>query len=345
MSSAKFQCGAMRLRGRWQTVLTSPRHAKSACLEDRSCATSEKASGLPPKKTMSYKYPLLAQFARGYGWRDKAAELRRESLLGERAIEEVAAHVEDAVPARAEVLLSRVGGQLDQLFFGEMLAELGVEFVADVDGRTGKHIGQTQERLLRWGELLDFAVQKRGDFVVREAVHSAAGRIDVDSKRASDARRGAQLHDGALPRRNLGFHAEQELGDRIHPEDSRHTRADFLGRQVLAKNLTDPGEHLTHQERSFVWIDTVKAGHVFLQFWCRPRPGLVVSMDLVFHPKHAQNPRVVEGPRFRRGLRYAAPYRHASMHIGGSRGPADGFCGHLHRAACARDRLTREMTA
>jgi hypothetical protein len=104
------------------------------------------------------------------------------------AIKGVAANVEEPVRTRPEVLLSRVRRELNELFLGEMAAKLGIQFIANVGGRVGQRIRHAEQRLLRRGELIEVAGQQSADFIVTESEHSAAGRIDVNSKWAPDTR-------------------------------------------------------------------------------------------------------------------------------------------------------------
>ena len=67
-------------------------------------------------------------------------------------IEVVAADVEDAVETGAVVFESELGAQLEELFFGEFVAQTGVEFVGDVGRRVSHRVGEFDHQALDFGE-------------------------------------------------------------------------------------------------------------------------------------------------------------------------------------------------
>jgi len=68
-----------------------------------------------------------------------------------------------------------------------MRAEFAVQIVADIHGRSCERIGEPEQRPFGRGELIETVAQQVRDFFLAQTVDSAAGRIDVDSKRAADA--------------------------------------------------------------------------------------------------------------------------------------------------------------
>jgi len=92
------------------------------------------------------------------------------------------------------MLLRRACSELDQLFFGKMLTQLGIELIGHIRRRIGHRVRHAEQSGLRWREAFKAPAVDGGDLVVGTPVHSAAGRIGVDSERASDAHRRPQYH-------------------------------------------------------------------------------------------------------------------------------------------------------
>ena len=102
-----------------------------------------------------------------------------------------------------------------------------------------------------------------GYFLIAQAIHSATGRIGVDSKRATDAYGCADSEEHALPLRDRGFLSEQPFRKNIQPENAGYSGCDFLWSEIAAQKFTDLLEHLLHQKRSLPGINTFNSCHGF----------------------------------------------------------------------------------
>lgn len=107
---------------------------------------------------------------------------------GRNMVEALRLHVEGPVQPRPVVLLRDIGGDLNQLFLAEMLAQFCKQLIRDVRRGRALAISEAKERLLRGRESLETAVNDGGDLVASEAIFSADGRIDVHSKRTTNPR-------------------------------------------------------------------------------------------------------------------------------------------------------------
>ena len=93
-------------------------------------------------------------------------------------------------------------------------------------------------------EKLDFL--DGGNFVIAQTVHSAAGRICVDSKRTSNPHRRRECQQHALSLWNSRFLAQQPFCEHSEPKYARHSGCNFLRREITAQHLSDFLEHLAH---------------------------------------------------------------------------------------------------
>jgi hypothetical protein len=103
-------------------------------------------------------------------------------------------NVESAIEARTGVFPGDDRRELDQLAFGESMTKRGVELVRHVRGRASKRGGEAQDQFLLFVEVkAGFESRDVVELLFGDSGFSADGRMDVDSKRATDHQRGFEL--------------------------------------------------------------------------------------------------------------------------------------------------------
>ena len=117
----------------------------------------------------------------------------------------VASHIKDAIPAGAVILESDLRRQFHKLFFGKLRAQSSVQIVRNVRRHAEHLVGKFNHQALGIVEYGKIDSLHGGEFLVIEACISAHGRIDIDSKRAADARSGSHLGKLAVAQRHLPF--------------------------------------------------------------------------------------------------------------------------------------------
>ena|SRR5215831_19738777 len=70
--------------------------------------------------------------------------------------------------------------------------------------------------------------------------------------------------------RDLRFLAQDPFPERIHPENPRHSRRNFLRCQVAPYHLADLLEYLAHQKRGLARIYSLYSWHAVLPWFIRP---------------------------------------------------------------------------
>jgi hypothetical protein len=95
--------------------------------------------------------------------------------------------VVDAVETGARIFPGDDGRQFDQLALGEMTTQGGVEFVGDVGGRAGELCGEAKDDFFDVVEV-GAGLESRQvlKLLLGDALFSAHGRVNVDSKRTTD---------------------------------------------------------------------------------------------------------------------------------------------------------------
>jgi len=98
------------------------------------------------------------------------------------------------IEAGAVVLPSDCGREFDQCTIAESLAQAGEEGIRDFDWRLSHGVGVFQNETLQFREIeVGTVLAQVGNLFGGDAVFSAYGRADVNSKRASDERRNPQF--------------------------------------------------------------------------------------------------------------------------------------------------------
>jgi hypothetical protein len=129
---------------------------------------------------------------------------------------------EGAVKARTAVLPGDDGAQLGQLAFGVLRAQSLVERVGNVGGSARQGDGQLQGELFAFIEPdAGLKLREIAKFFFANACFSADGRMDVDSKRATDQHSDFQLCEF------LDGRGQEALGCRVHVHF--HAGAEQLG--------------------------------------------------------------------------------------------------------------------
>jgi len=88
----------------------------------------------------------------------------------------------------------------------------------------------------------------RRNFLIAQTVHSAPGRIGIDSEWTPDPRRGPQRQQHPLTLWDPRFLPQQPFCERTYPEHARHSGRDLLWSQIPAQHLADFLEDLPHRE-------------------------------------------------------------------------------------------------
>ena len=108
-------------------------------------------------------------------------------MVGRQRAQAVALYLQCAIEACAEILQRDCLGQLNHLLIVELCADLGEHLVGNLSRRTGHSLGISQHRFFPPIEArARFENSQRFELLVGNARVSAYGRVDVDSKGASD---------------------------------------------------------------------------------------------------------------------------------------------------------------
>jgi len=95
--------------------------------------------------------------------------------------------VKGTIKTRARVFPGDDGGEFHELTLGELSAQGGVEVVRDVRGGAGQRDGEVQDELLLFVEIrAGFELRNVVELLLGDSGFSADGRVNVDSKRATD---------------------------------------------------------------------------------------------------------------------------------------------------------------
>jgi hypothetical protein len=124
------------------------------------------------------------------------ADGKRQMVLGQRVFgkraefafgEAFRLDVVDAVETSARVFPGNDSGEFNKLAFREVGAQGGVEFVGDVGGRAGELCGEAKDDFF---DVVEVGAGLESPEVLKlllgDALFSAHGRVDVDSKRTTD---------------------------------------------------------------------------------------------------------------------------------------------------------------
>jgi hypothetical protein len=99
--------------------------------------------------------------------------------------------IEKPIPAGTIIFERDVSSQLHQLFFRKLVAQTRVQLIGDIRWRVRKGISQLNHQSFSIIERRKVAPENSVKFLIAQTCFSANGRIDVYSKRASNASRSA----------------------------------------------------------------------------------------------------------------------------------------------------------
>jgi hypothetical protein len=114
--------------------------------------------------------------------------------------------VVDAVKTSAGIFPSDYGSEFDELTFGEVLAERGVEFIGDVGGNASEIDGEAKDHFFHVVEIgAGFELTQIVKLLFGDAGFSAHGRVDIDSKRTANEHGHFELGEFFQVERNGAF--------------------------------------------------------------------------------------------------------------------------------------------
>lgn len=149
----------------------------------------------------------------------------------------VALDVEHPVPAGPIILEGDLRAQLHQLLFRKFLCQPRIKIIGDICRGADHGIRQLDYQMLPCIEGLQVIAFNGEQLLVTQSGLSAYGRVDVDSKRTADARRGAHFGQLDIAQRHTSLATEAGFHRDAAPDEARFAHLDFRRRQILAKRF------------------------------------------------------------------------------------------------------------
>ena len=155
---------------------------------------------------------------------------------------------EDAVEPGAGVFPRDYGGEFDQLSLRKILAKCGIEVVGNVTRNAGERDGEEENGFLNFAEMrTGFELREILQLLLGDALFSAHGRVNVDSKGTADhegdfeLREFFEVHgDGAL---RGGVHVETRgVAEEFRVESANAQAGNVAAERTFSEKHEDPAE-------------------------------------------------------------------------------------------------------
>src|SRR5215510_6329807 len=168
----------------------------------------------------------------------------------------VASDVEYPVPAGPVIFESNLRCEFHQLFLRKLLAQAFVKIVRNVCRSSSHGICQINDQMFLRIESCQIVAFDGQQLLITQSGFSAYSRIDVDSKRATDERRGSHFRQLDITQRHAAFATDSGFHCYTAPNQAGLAHLNFRRRQVLAKHLSHHAIEPTKMPRSLTFFET-----------------------------------------------------------------------------------------